>query len=252
MSRLVPFHFEAHEVRVFDRSGQPWFVLADVCRVLGMHNPRNVAARLDADEKGVCNVDTLGGSQKMTIINESGLWATVMTSRKPAARRFRKWVTAEVIPAIRQTGHYGFAASVASEAAPMSERPLAMDIETPDGRMALAALLDMVRLALRVHGRAAAKRAWDVVGLPCLLSERAEEELAQTHPLIARWMEARLRHRQGGRVQSSALYTDYVDFAAQAGEAPKSQTTFSKALSLAGHISMKASCIYWLNIELAT
>ncbi len=99
--------FENTSVRVLERDGIPWFVLVDVCVVLEIANPRDAASRLDDDEKGVGIADTLGGRQEVTIINESGLWSLVLTSRKPAARRFRKWVTSEVIPAIRRTGSYG-------------------------------------------------------------------------------------------------------------------------------------------------
>lgn len=104
---VVPFDFEGNAVRIVDQGGEPWFVLTDVCVVLDIANPRNVTARLDDDEKGVATVDTLGGPQEVTIINESGLWSLVLTSRKPSAKRFKKWITAEVIPTIRKTGSYG-------------------------------------------------------------------------------------------------------------------------------------------------
>lgn len=104
---LVPFQFETHEVRAIDRSGDPWFVLADVCRVLQIQNSRRVAAdMLDEDEKGVCNADTPGGPQEMVVINESGLYSLTLRSRKPEAKRFKKWITAEVLPALRKTGRY--------------------------------------------------------------------------------------------------------------------------------------------------
>lgn len=103
---LTPFSFEGADVRLFDREGEPWFVLADVCRVLEIANPRDAAARLDDDERGVATTDTPGGPQDVTIINESGLYSLVLTSRKPAAKRFKKWVTAEVLPTLRRTGIY--------------------------------------------------------------------------------------------------------------------------------------------------
>ena len=103
-----------HDVRVIDRGSEPWFVLADVCRVLEIANPRNVAARLDDDEKGVHQVDTLGGPQNVTIISEPGLYAVVQRSDKPAARRFDRWVRHEVLPAIRKTGRYDATAAPAA------------------------------------------------------------------------------------------------------------------------------------------
>lgn len=105
-SALTPFQFEGADVRLIDRDGEPWFVLADVCRVLEIANSRDAAARLDDDEKGVVTTDTLGGRQEATIINESGLYSLVLTSRKAAAKRFKKWVTSEVLPTLRRTGAY--------------------------------------------------------------------------------------------------------------------------------------------------
>lgn len=92
---------------MIEAEGGPWFVLTDVCRVLEHSNPSVAADRLDADEKGVSTVYTLGGNQETTIINESGLYSLILTSRKFAAKRFKKWVTSEVLPAIRKTGSYG-------------------------------------------------------------------------------------------------------------------------------------------------
>lgn len=106
MSTIIPFDFEDHAVRVLTRADGPWFVLADVCGVLDITNSRNVTDRMDDDEKGVHTMDTLGGPQDMRIINESGLYTLILTSRKAAAKRFRKWVTAEVLPTIRKTGSY--------------------------------------------------------------------------------------------------------------------------------------------------
>ncbi|GAN61583.1 hypothetical protein ACI01nite_25240 [Acetobacter cibinongensis] len=107
MSNVIPFSFDGHAVRALTRNDEPWFVLVDVCSVLDIANNRDASNRLDEDEKGVVTTDTLGGRQEMSIINESGLYNLIFTSRKPEARRFRKWVTGEVLPAIRKTGSYG-------------------------------------------------------------------------------------------------------------------------------------------------
>lgn len=107
MADITPFNFGAHAVRVITRNNQPWFVANDVCQALGYTNPRKaVADHLDDDEKGVTSSDTLGGKQQLTIISESGLYALVLRSRKPEARKFAKWVTSEVLPTIRKTGSY--------------------------------------------------------------------------------------------------------------------------------------------------
>lgn len=106
-NKVTVFNYNNAEVRSLTIKGEPWFVLADVCRVLEINNPRNVASRLDQDEKGVRQMDTLGGNQKLTIINESGLYAVILRSDKEQAKPFRKWVTSEVLPSIRKTGGYG-------------------------------------------------------------------------------------------------------------------------------------------------
>lgn len=106
-TEITPFEYNRQTLRtIADESGNPWFVLADVCAVLEIANSRDVAARLDEDEKGVGQIDTLGGIQNMTIISESGLYAVILRSDKPQAKPFRKWVTGEVLPSIRKTGSY--------------------------------------------------------------------------------------------------------------------------------------------------
>ena len=106
MSALIPFKFEGQEIRTVMRGEAPWWVAADVCKVLEHTDTSKAVARLDEDEKGTNIVRTPSGDQEMLIINESGLWSLVLTSRKPAAKRFKKWVTAEVLPQIRKTGRY--------------------------------------------------------------------------------------------------------------------------------------------------
>lgn len=92
--------------------GDPWFVAADVCKILALrdasqtlHGKRGEDG-LDEDEKDTYNVRTLGGVQKMLCVNESGLYSLIFKSRKPEAKAFRKWVTSEVLPALRKDGFY--------------------------------------------------------------------------------------------------------------------------------------------------
>jgi prophage antirepressor-like protein len=103
---VVPLDFEGRNVRMVERDDAQWWVLADVCRAMDIANPSVVAARLDDDEKGVATTETLGGLQSMTIITEPGLYAVILQSRKPIARRFDRWVRHVVLPTIRKTGHY--------------------------------------------------------------------------------------------------------------------------------------------------
>ena len=90
-------------VRTVIREGQPWFVAADVCRVLELSNPTVAVERLEEDERAKLN---LGRQGEGTIVNEPGLYTLVLGSRKPEAKAFKRWITHEVIPAIRQTGGY--------------------------------------------------------------------------------------------------------------------------------------------------
>jgi prophage antirepressor-like protein len=111
------FSFGEEPVRVLMRDGQPWFMAMDVCRVLEIANPWNVVAALEADEKGLHSVETLGGRQEVNIISESGLYALIFKSRKAKAKAFRKWVTGEVLPALRTRGSYALpGADAVSEA----------------------------------------------------------------------------------------------------------------------------------------
>lgn len=103
---ITPFNFNDHAVRVLQIEDAPWFVATDVAESLGYKSPKDAASYLDDDEKGSAIVRTPGGDQKLTVINESGLYALVLRSRKPEARKFAKWVTSEVLPAIRKTGSY--------------------------------------------------------------------------------------------------------------------------------------------------
>lgn len=96
----------AAAVRVVGTPDQPFFVGKDVCTALGYTKYRDALALLDDDERGSSLVDTLGGAQEMVCVTESGLYALIFGSRKEQARIFRKWVTSEVLPAIRKTGGY--------------------------------------------------------------------------------------------------------------------------------------------------
>lgn len=106
MANIQVFEYQNNKVRTVDMDGEAWFVLKDVCAVLGINNNRMAADRLDDDEKGVSLIDTLGGKQEMVIVNESGLYHVILRSDKPEAAPFRRWVTNDVLPAIRKTGSY--------------------------------------------------------------------------------------------------------------------------------------------------
>lgn len=105
------FNFGGKDIRVANKNGEPWFVAKDVCDVLGIANNRDGIARLDDDEKDVALTDTLGGQQELAVVSESGMYTLVLRCRdaiKPGTipHTFRKWVTSEVLPAIRKHGVY--------------------------------------------------------------------------------------------------------------------------------------------------
>ena len=104
---LSVFDFEGSTVRVItDESGEPWFVASDLAKILGYRMASDMTRRLDDDEKGTRSVRTPSGVQQMTIITEAGLYVAILGSKVEGAQRFKRWVTHEVLPAIRKTGMY--------------------------------------------------------------------------------------------------------------------------------------------------
>ncbi|MEW0951641.1 BRO family protein [Acinetobacter baumannii] len=105
MNNVSVFNFNQNEVRtIVKEDGEIWFVLSDVCNVLEIGNPSDAARRLDNDE---VTLDIIEGNHRPTnLVNESGLYSLVLTSRKPEAKQFKKWVTSDVLPSIRKNGGY--------------------------------------------------------------------------------------------------------------------------------------------------
>lgn len=114
---VASFSFENFTVRAINRDGEIWFVAADVCAVLDIKNPSDALKALDTDEYTSFNLGYSGtrGNPNVNIVNESGLYALILRSRKPEAFRFRKWVTSEVLPAIRKTGAYSLTITKAQQ-----------------------------------------------------------------------------------------------------------------------------------------
>lgn len=108
MSELQIFkNAEFGSVRTIAIDGEPYFVGKDVAVILGYSNPRDALAKhVDDEDKGVAKCDTLGGIQDLTVINESGLYSLILSSKLPTAKKFKRWVTSEVLPAIRRYGIY--------------------------------------------------------------------------------------------------------------------------------------------------
>lgn len=110
-TQLSTFNFEKSSIRVIAVNNEPWFVAKDVCNAIGLSNSRMALLALDEDEKGVSSTYTLGGEQDLAIVSESGMYTLILRCRDAVKKgsvphRFRKWVTAEVLPQIRKTGRY--------------------------------------------------------------------------------------------------------------------------------------------------
>ena len=114
---------EFGSIRTVEIDGEPWLVGKDVAVALGYSNPRKALAdHVDKEDKGVTKCDTPSGPQQMTIINESGLYSLILSSKLPGAKKFKRWVTSEVLPSIRKTGGYSVPSA---EDAPASKKDLA-------------------------------------------------------------------------------------------------------------------------------
>jgi prophage antirepressor-like protein len=107
MSGLQTFNYGTNNVRTVQQDGELWFVLKDICAILGLGNPSAVASKLDDDERNILILsDTIRGNPNFIGVNESGLYTTILRCNKPDAKTFRKWLTSEVLPSIRKNGIY--------------------------------------------------------------------------------------------------------------------------------------------------
>ena len=107
MNKLQVFNFENHEVRSLLLNNEPWFVGKDVAEVLGYERADNaIRNHIDKEDKLMHQISASGQNRNMTIINESGLYSLVLSSKLPSAKKFKRWVTSEVLPALRKTGQY--------------------------------------------------------------------------------------------------------------------------------------------------
>ena len=143
---IIPFKFDDLILRTFaDERGEPWFVADDVCEAIAHSDTSTAVRRLDDDEKGTNIVCTPSGDQKMLVINESGLYSLILTSRKPEAKRFKKWVTSDVLPSIRKTGSYTAASQPQPAAIEQDLRVVGILADmlnvAPSGRIAMAGVV---------------------------------------------------------------------------------------------------------------
>lgn len=142
MQDLTPFNYQDQQVRVVRLEGEPWFVLADLCKILGLGNRAMVANRLDEDMKGVSQIDTPGGQQSVTVVSEPGMYEVVIRSDKPEATAFRRWITTDVLPQIRKTGSYSRFDDQIPKTLPEALVAYAQEIKAKEAAIAYAAELE--------------------------------------------------------------------------------------------------------------
>lgn len=203
-TEIRPFDFNGSEVRIVTRDGEPWFVAADVCRILEIANNRDAVTSLEDDEKGVAITDTLGGSQKVQIISESGLFALIFKSRKAEAVKFRKWVTSEVLPQIRKTGGYNLPKTF-----PEALRLLA-DASEENDRLRLtvqeqAPAVEFVQKYVKATGLFGIRETAKILGLT-------------QNAFIALCEDKRVLFRENGTLQPYAKWLEAEYFAIKTGE----------------------------------
>lgn len=208
MNNLTTWNYNSSEVRTIEKGGEPWWVLSDVCKVLEITNSRNTAARLDEDEKDVTLVDTLGGNQNMTIINESGLYSVILRSDKPQAKPFRKWVTSEVLPSIRRHGMYA-----TDELLNNPDVAIAAFTALKEERERRKALETTVAVQTQQIQELTPKACYYDVVLNCpdLLSTSV---IAKDYGKSAKWLNAYL-HDKGVQFKQSGVWLLYQKYAEQ-------------------------------------
>jgi prophage antirepressor-like protein len=120
LNKYSVWNYQNNQIRILKINNEPWWILADVCKILELSNPSKVSQRLDDDEKANCELGLSGG--ETNIINESGLYSVILRSDKPQAKPFKRWVTHEVLPSIRQTGSYSTLQASVSDFDSLSRR----------------------------------------------------------------------------------------------------------------------------------
>lgn len=168
--QIIPFRFGDTSVRTIQIDGEPWFVAADIAELLGSKAASGITRMVDDEDKGFHKVVTPGGEQTLVIINESGLFTALLRSNHPSAKAIRRWVTSEVLPAIRKTGSY------TAQAAPLSELDI---IKQQHG--AISILLEHnERMAVEVATLTPSAEAWNE-----LVSAKGDYDVAEAAKILA-------------------------------------------------------------------
>lgn len=203
---------EGFTVRAVIKGGETWFVARDVCDALEIADGRQAVDRLDEDERGGCSIPTPGGVQEVRAVSEAGLYSLVLSSRKPDAKKFKRWVTHDVIPSIRQTGAYSITQTVPAKPLTRLEI-LNMALESEQRAVALEAELEAARPAVEFMERyvdAEGTQPIRVVAKIVGMKERA---------FIAFLEKQGILYRMSGRLTPNAIHMEKGRFEIKAGEA---------------------------------
>ena len=167
------FNFNQNQIQVINKDGEAWFVASEIAAMFGYRDAANLTRILDDDEKGTHNVSTLGGKQDVSVINESGFYHAAFKSRKAEVKPFRKWVTSEVLPAIRKTGGYQISDNLPTKTTADDRTPLRQAVAALVGRKGI----DYSTAYGMVHQR------FNVGAIEDIPAEKLPEAVAYVHAL---------------------------------------------------------------------
>ncbi len=196
MNELTIFNYGESPIRTMQQNGEIWWVLADVCAVLGLSNPTMIAGRLDDDERAKSDLGRQGSGW---IINEPGLYSVILRSDKPEAKQFKRWVTHEVLPAIRKTGNYG-----------NEKMEIAKLIASCKSATAVKGILALYGVSTNTHH------------ITPTTSKIPTESVTEYLKTVETW--------ELCEIPSKHIYEDYVSFCKGCGYLPLKLHTFSKTI----------------------
>ncbi|MDF1734930.1 MAG: BRO family protein [Minwuia sp.] len=252
--KLATYDFEEMPVRVIDQDGQPWFVLGDVCRVLEITNPSEASSRLDDDEKNTIRIsEGIRGNPNMVVVSESGLLTMILRSHDAVtpgttAHRFRKWVTGEVLPAIRRTGKYVHHPVTGGAD---DEEGGEVDIIERLGADHVRIWVEMVREARRLAGNSAGLSIWRRSPLPQFDATPPEERGDMPVSEVTDFLQNRTEPVSGGSIKASVFYGAYCSWAEFNNRAVLSNKVFALTLLGLGMERLERSGgRFWKNLRL--
>jgi len=167
------FNFNQNQIQVINKDGEAWFIASEIAAMFGYRDAANLTRILDDDEKGTHNVSTLGGKQDVSVINESGFYHAAFKSRKAEVKPFRKWVTSEVLPAIRKTGGYQISDGLPAKTTADDRTPLRQAVAALVGRKGI----DYSTAHGMIHQR------FNVGAIEDIPAEKLPEAVAYVHAL---------------------------------------------------------------------